>query len=200
MIAESATQEQRRLVAFYLERLGHEGPAELVDFSFAQMDPTKASTVRVARLRLPCDDGSELCFTGSLAEVSTAVSERSDHRHLFIGTYDSSTLSLSELVAAAHHYDHAVETLGYGHTFPLGDASPLRQGGYVAALVLEASIYRFFEDVADVLYAVPTSLFSILPISAAELALKVDRGLDALLDLWEQSRKDILHVNAEVMV
>src|ERR1051325_8853216 len=109
-------------VAFYLKTLGHGGPAELLDFKFATGSAREAS-VRVARVELRGGEES-FWFAGS---ASILASEHRSHVHHFVGIYDSPDMSLVELVGSAFHFDTTVERLGYGHTFPLGSASLLRQ-------------------------------------------------------------------------
>src|SRR5262249_3647175 len=147
----------------YLRALGHSGPAELLDFSFAERDPASAASVRVARLSLPCDDGTSLWFTGSIGLVGPTSLIKTDHLHLFIGMYDSEAHSVAELPAAAYHYNLAVDQLDYGHTLPLGRASPLRSKGYSSLLILDAGIYRHFAEPPTRIGDVSITIFSVLP-------------------------------------
>jgi len=187
-------EHEKALLGFYFLRLRYEGKAELLDFSFASDDPKRAGKVKVARFHLPCDSGDSVWFTGTLGIEAPPSENRSSHHHQFVGIYDTNSLELSELVAAALHYDRTIAGLDYGHTFPLAPMSSLRLWGYSTALVLDAGLYEFFRDGEAEIAGVSTSFFSIVPIETQDLTLKQAGGLGALLEAWDRRRYDILKV------
>ena len=193
MTSVSEEDYRKQLTAHYLKALGYTGNTELLDFAFAQGDPHRAAVVKVARMRLPCEDGGDLWFAGSLGH-SNASYVAGDHAHQFVGVFDAEDLALCEMVASTYHFDAFVEKLNYGHTFPLGKASTLRPKGYSAVMILDGSVYRHFEDDHALIAGIPTRLFSVVPVTSAELEVKKSQGLDALLDLWSASSRDLLHV------
>lgn len=184
------------MVSLYGSALKYEGNTEVLEFSFGGDQPAVASVVRVARMCLRCSDGSGLWFVGSLGHRGGSYDPELDHDHQFIGIYDSDELLLPELVASAYHYDHFVERLDYGHTFPLGPKSGLRVRGYTAAVILHGGLYEAFGSDHDrpLVAGVPTQLFAIVPLDQEELMQKRADGLDALLQRWDLSKKDVLHL------
>jgi len=194
VIRASEADYRKQLTVHYLKSLDYRGNTELLDFAFAQGDPDRAATVRIARMRLPCEDGSDLWFAGSLGHDRVTYVGDTDHLHQFVGIFDVEDLALCEMVASTYHFDEFVERLNYGHTFPLGKGSTLRLKGYSAAIILEARLYQHFQDDKCLISGIPTRLFSVVPITTAELELKKSRGLDALLDSWKASNRDLLHV------
>ncbi len=185
---------QKAVVAFLLDRLEHEGPAKLLDFSFAAEDPGRAAKVRVARLLLRCEDGSVLTISGSLGLVGYPSSLTDSTRHVFLGLYDSGSDALSELVAASHHFDRFVTTLSVGDTFPLGPKSKLRRLGYAGALILGGELYRPFKGAPASIAGIPIELFSVHPLTEDELMAKRQGGLEELLARWKAQRKDYLAI------
>lgn len=184
------SEYQAALLDFYMDCLNYEGDASLFDMSFADSEAALAPTVKVARLELACDDGSTLFFSASLGPNDSLPARQRQ----FLGIYDSDAMALSELIAAACHYDAYVGRLAEGHTFPLGPRSPLRAGGYAGALVLPAATYRYFKAACPVLAGVSTTVLAVLPITAAELMRRRESGLDALLGRWDADGKDLLHI------
>lgn len=184
------SEYQAALLDFYMGCLNYDGDASLCDLPFGGGESADAATIKVARLELPCDDGSTLFLSASLGP-NDAPPERP---HQFLGIYDSEAMALSELVAAACHYDGFVATLADGHTFPLGPRSHLRAGGYAGGLVLPAATYRYFQTERPLLAGIGTTVFAVLPIAAAELIRIRENGLEALLEQWDAARKDLLHV------
>lgn len=145
-------------------------------------------------MMLPCGDGIHLWFLGTLGARNGSYSLDRDHEHAFVGIFDTSEPSLSELLASTYHYNRFVAGLDYGHTFPLGPASVLRRKGYSSAIVLDAALYRHFRQ-PDVLVAgIATHISSVVPLSDEELQVKARFGLDALLGRWDDVRRDVLHV------
>jgi hypothetical protein len=196
VIRASEAEYRNQLTAHYLKSLDYRGNTEVLDFAFARGDPHRAATVAIARMRLPCEDGSDLWFAGSLGHRGATYVGDSDHRHQFVGIFDMEDLALCEMVASTYHFDEFVERLNYGHTFPLGKGSALRLRGYSAAIALESRLYQHFEDDECLISGIPTRLFSVVPITGADLELKKSRGLDALLESWRASNRDLLHVGS----
>ncbi len=190
----SGSEYQRDLVAFYLTSLRFKGDTELLDFAFGQGEPERAAMVKIARMCLRCEDGSKLWFAGTLGRVGSSYLIGQDHEHQFIGIFDSDDLALAELIASAYHYDHFVEPLDYGHTFPLPKKSSLRGEGYSSVIVLDGALYRHFETDQALVAGIPTKVFSVVPMSASELKLKKEGGVDALLESWDTERRDILRI------
>jgi Suppressor of fused protein (SUFU) len=182
------------LLRFYLASLKYEGATELLEFLLAQNEPQRRAVVKVARMELPCIDGSRLWFTGSLGHAGAAYDVMHDHEHQFVAIVDQDARSLSELVASTYHFHRFVERLDYGHTFPVGNAA-LHAAGYSAAIVLDSSLYQHFSRSEALVAGIPTKLYSVIPIEQKEFDTKRAGGLDALFDLWDAERKDILHVN-----
>ncbi len=185
---------QGAVVALLLDRLGHEGPAKLLDFSFASEDPERAATIRVAKVSLPCDDGSELVLSSALGLAGREDRAADASRRVFLGLYASNSVALAELVAASLHFHLFVEGLDVGHTFPLGRHSSLRRVGYQGALVLGGELYRPFKDVPAVIGGVPTVFLSVHPLTGDELSFKRERGLEKLMSRWRDERKDYLSI------
>ncbi|MHB8874565.1 MAG: suppressor of fused domain protein [Myxococcaceae bacterium] len=182
------------LLGWYLNRLGLAGDgAEFFDFSFGASEPGRAAVIRVVRFRMALKGGDEVWFFGTLQEPG--LSRGPNHLHQFIGMYSSNALVLGELVAAACHYDRYIEPLGFGHTFPVGERSVLRAAGYPFAAVLDGGTYEPFAESEKEVAAFRTKLLAVVPISQEEKVLKAEMGLDALLDEWERSGKNVLDVD-----
>jgi hypothetical protein len=180
------------MLGYYLASLGYDGGVEFLDFTFGETEPVRRARVRIARLRLPCSDGSELWFSGTLGEIEDGSSA---HDHQFIGVYGWESPFLSELVASAWHFDHKVERLGPGHSFPLGRNSVLRTSGYTSALVLEGDIYQQFTEWQPEIVGREVSILAVVPIGEADVALKRRGGLEALMDEWDREGRDILEIH-----
>lgn len=185
---------QQDLLRYYLAALEFNGPVESFEFSFAQHDARRAAVVKITRMALPCSDGSNLWFVGTLGARDLNYSLACDHEHAFVGIFDSGELALCEVLASSYHYDRFVARLGYGHTFPLGPASVVRGKGYSSALVLDATVYQHFRENDALVAGIPTHLSSVVPVGDSELQVKQASGLDALLAQWDRGRRDILHV------
>ncbi len=184
-------QIEKSLLSYYMVAMEYRGPVDLLKLQFASAEPSRAATVQVARIVLSCSDRTELFFCGTLSIDHAAIHVRDEHH--FIGIFDSAETSLLELVAAALHFDRFVERLDYGHSFPLGPHSTLRQRGYRGALVLEKGLYSFFDECTARLPP-QTSVFAVLPITETDLELKRREGLDALLAAWDAEKRDPLRI------
>jgi hypothetical protein len=181
---------QAVLLRHYFESLGSEGSADFIDFPFATGDLGMGLVVRVARIEMPCSDGSTLWFNGTL----TGPQETTSDAVQFVGIFDSDAPSLSELIATAGHYHSRVSALRIGDTVPLGPGSLLRGAGYRAFVVIEPDVYSFFASTESSILGVPTRLAAVLPIDAAELEVKKTKGLEALYEVWENTQRDLLAV------
>lgn len=189
-----AAEYQKELAAYYVAALRYGGNVELLDFSFASEEAGRSATVKVARMKLPCDDGTTLWFVGSLSHNEASYSIGADHSHQYVAISDADDLALCEMVASTYHFDRFLEVLDYGHTFPLGPRSALRTRGYSAGLILGADLYEHFKDDESLILGIPTRLFSVVPITRSELEKKKIKGLDTLLEAWNASGRDFLHI------
>ena len=187
------TEYEKAVVGLYLRRLKYEKDVTLNELTFAEGHPLLQLTVKVVRLPSNTESGETLWFSGTVGSGSLKAN---GHEHQFVGIYDSDSFELTELVASAYHYSRAVSELDYGHTFPLSERMTLSRCGYAAALVLDPGLYRPFEGLRLEGLGITTSFFSIVPIRAEELKLKHEKGLLALMDVWDQEKRDILAVHA----
>jgi hypothetical protein len=175
------------VAASYLLALKGEA-AERFGITFEQGDLARMMKVRVVRIRLPTGDGAPLWFFG------TAGRSGRSREHQFIGIYDSDSLVVADMLAAAYHYDVRRATLGVGHTVPFDETSPLRSAGFSNFLTLEGSTYAPFQESSLVVAGVPTTFFAVIPIGPAELELEKTAGLGRLLDSWKQSGRDLIRI------
>ncbi|HTP51488.1 MAG TPA: hypothetical protein VMK42_12375, partial [Anaeromyxobacteraceae bacterium] len=133
--------------------------------------------------------------SGSVISPKSVNVRRHDHRHQFVGAFLDDDIAFSELVAAAYHCSLVEKMLGYGSSFGLGERSPLRSRGYAGAVVLEPNFFPMFSDGERPELSVPTTLFSVVPVTGDELNVKLSKGLDALLDAWSEAGKEVFRVN-----
>lgn len=179
------------VVGLYFRSLVVCEPAELEDWGFGASSGREV-VVRVARIAIPLAEGGCVSFVGSVGWWDGGV--ETPLRKLFLGLYDVESPALSELVAAAAHYDFAVASLEIGHTFPLGVGSPLRDCGYHAALILGADLYASFSSAEATLGGESVRLPSVLPLTSEELLAKTSTSLDEFLARQEALGRDWLRV------
>jgi hypothetical protein len=198
-IPSDRPQFERLLTALYARKVGGPRQVEFFDYAFASGDPRRAASVRVARMPVGNPDRPFAWFFGSLTTSRARITDASGHSHQFIGTYLTPHLALGELIAATMHYDRFVEPLGFGHTFPLNTKSPLR-AAYSSGLVLKPGKFAHESSGAHefVLDAEPIALLTVVPIRSEELELKKSQGLEALLDTWETSSRDLFAVDLKL--
>lgn len=178
--------DRNLVTAAYLRILDVTGPADIDRHSFAA-DSGQSVVVELVRIGFPYADGTEVTFCGTIGSSGDSETD-----HYFVSLSDGSPFDTSGLAAAAHHYDREIAPLAAGHTFPLAPNSPLKAHGYASALLLDAAIYAPFEDAGDLQQQLNCHFLAVVPITADELSLKKQRGLDDLLQSWDDSGRDIL--------
>lgn len=182
------------LILYYRGALKYDGDTEVLSYSFALRERDRGAVVSGARMGLPCTDGSEMWFLGSVGHAAGSAYEvGKDHEHQFVGIFDSVDDVLLEMVCSAYHYHHFVAPLGYGHTFPI-TARRLVVRGFAGMIVLDADLYQHFDEGEVLIAGIRTVLHSVVPITAAELELKRRDGVDALLEQWDAVGHDVLHI------
>jgi hypothetical protein len=125
------------------------------------------------------------------------VERRLAHVHQFVGISDQPGSTTERFVASMSHYNTVVSLLEVGHSVPLVPSSALRAYGYVASLILPSDTYAYFEGQWPVFEGVSTTLFAVVPVSAADLKIKRKGGLPDLWSHWDATGRDILHVGHE---
>jgi Suppressor of fused protein (SUFU) len=178
--------DRKLVAAAYLKILDATGPTEIDRHSFPTDGGGKIA-VEVIRIGFPYADGTEVTFCGTIGDSGDA-----ETGHYFVSLSDGSPFDTSTLAAAAHDYDRDTAVLAAGHTFPLSPKSSLRAHGFTSAIVLDASIYAPFEDAEELEQKLGCHFLAVVPITADELSLKKQRGLDGLLESWNDAHRDIL--------
>lgn len=144
----------------------------------------------------------EFSFTGAtnvfytsaysrIDDLTVAVSLPIESDTSFMCISDADPLELCKIVSTLQSYHECQSQLGYGHTVPLNTNAYVVNHGWHAVLVLSADLFidNFDARIADQLPGVEV-LLAIL-ITDTEHAFKTEKGLDHLLDRFDEIQRDI---------
>ncbi len=188
---------QRALLATYVDAIGKAaGPVGFYSVGGSCViggQPFSRAPTVVAEIPIGVGGGDRVYFYGSLGDSLPEEGAPRDHEHEFIGIYDARDLDLARLMAFARAHHALAAPLDAHHSFLLDEDSGLRGRGYTNVLVTRADLYAPFSAKNDLsLDGTGIRLLGLVPLTPSEWKLKVDLGIDALLDSFEQSGRDML--------
>jgi hypothetical protein len=113
---------------------------------------------------------------------------------------DDPTEEYAALLRAIAHMAHDLPTwFSYGHTLAFSDsAEPLFPGSELTGFLLMVPVVQpdyWLRDELEI-EGDPVNLLWVVPLTAAEMQLKLERGFEALMDVFERSaHRVVLDVN-----
>jgi hypothetical protein len=163
-----------------LERCPVHPKADLIAFTY----PDTRNTSLVATTCFQADESIKLIFTlGTLSN------------HVFVTVTDGDVSHIADVLAELEEYDATKAALCLGNTY----RSPneyLKKHDLVGTVMLRADTLPILQPLAGSISIeeVTTDFLYVAFLSEAEYTCKIDRGLNALLDLFEAERKDLISI------
>jgi len=196
------TEYQQALLSFYTSHIELAASPMLHAVRFPARGAIAQFETLILRAPLAMEaDQLPLFVHATVADSSRELGTSAPHEHQFIGIYESDAEDLSGLVAATRQFDATTARLDHGHTCPLdgNDDSALRRRGYTHLLVLGVDVFgsmiASLHDARDaVVGAIPTRFLAVLPLTQADMALKIESGVESLLHAWEGQGRDVFTV------
>lgn len=148
----------------------------LKDFSFSQ-DPDDFYTSAMARIK---------------GDLSLCVSLPKSTKCSFICISDADRSEIAKVVASIQSYHEKKHKLGIGHTIPLTKNEYASKHSWYAALILSVdTLVDGFDETLE--GELPEYKFYLVCfISGKEYQIKIEKGLNALLDDFEAEGKNIV--------
>lgn len=173
------SKKQAALLKFIFDKFHGVKKIELEDYSFSS-DP-------------------DLFYSSAYAvieefNVVTSLPIESDTSFMCIS--DAQPSELCKMISGLQHYHEKKSKLEYGHTVPLITNNYVTNHGWYAALILSSDLFlQGFDD--DIEIKLPgQKVYLAILISNEEYNIKIEKGMDALLDYFDEIERDITNFGA----
>jgi hypothetical protein len=195
-VIEALTTRQRSVLRFYLDVLAKSSNVELYRSTWRGAVEGQQYAPRdhaIARIELPVKKGLPVQFYGTLGDMEAEGQSTASHEHQFMSLVDTVTEDVVAMLSHARAHHTSLAALDSDSSFLLDEDSPMRARGYTNVLVARADLFGPFQNRNSVVIdGWPMTLLSLLPLEPQEWQVKVERGTDALFDLFRATGRDLL--------